>query len=135
MLLSQLASNVIGGLCHKLLEDVSRDVLPQAELLDQNRIVGRAFDHLQKAEIRNGGSAIAGHRNQDVAIAAGHQLVGYDFGKRAAFGDGQHMRLALGPDVLDQGLRVEPLAMLQDRPRHLDRVVEGQLVQGVEGRL
>jgi hypothetical protein len=45
------------------------------------------------------------------------------------------MRLAFGPDVLDKCLRVEPLAMLQDRSRHLDRVVEGQLVQGVEGSL
>ncbi len=77
-------------------------------------------------------AAVAGKRVHHGAVAARDQHVGDGLADGLALGDRQHMRLALAAHVGDQGVIVEPCGFLQHRPRHLDRIVKGKLVDDIE---
>ena len=65
-------------------------------------------------------------------IAARHQHVGDRLLERLSLRDREQMRLALGADVGDQGVRLEPLGLPQDRAGDLDRIVEGEFVDDID---
>jgi hypothetical protein len=73
--------HVLRCLCNQLLENPSRDVPAEAELLGEDGIAFSALDHAQKAEVRKAHPGIACNRIHDVLIAARHQHVGDGFSR------------------------------------------------------
>ena len=129
----ELAFDVVGGLGDQLLEHVPRDFLPKPDVLGENGIGLRPLDHLQEAEIGEAGAVIGRDRLHDFAIPARHQFVGDFDGKRISLGDRQQVGLALGSDIVDQRLGIEPPGKLQHRARNVDRVVESEHLDDLEG--
>jgi hypothetical protein len=117
---------------HQLLEDVPRNVLTQPELFDENGVVLGALEHVQKTEVGNAGAVIRSYGSEDVAVSTRHQFVCHDLGNGFSPGYRQQMRLALGPDIVDQHFGIEALAVLQDRACDFDRIVGAKPFKGVD---
>src|SRR5262245_55394816 len=54
----EFPSYVVRSLCNQLLEYMSRNFLPKAEVLGEDRIALRPFNHVQKAEIRQASAIV-----------------------------------------------------------------------------
>ena len=95
----ELSSYVVRSLCDQLLEHMSRNFLPKAELLGKDRIALGPFDHVQKAEIREASAIVRRNRVHYFPIAARHKLVRHHGGNGTSFGDRQKVRLAFGSSI------------------------------------
>ena len=108
------------------------NILAQAELLGENGIAFGPLDHVQEAEIRETRAIIAGDGVHDLLIAARHQHVRDRLLDRFSLRDRQHMGLALGADVGNQGVGLEPPGLPQDGAGDLDLIVKGKLVDDID---
>jgi hypothetical protein len=125
-------SDVVRCLCDQLLEDLPRDVLAQAELLGENRIAFCPLDHVQKAELRETRAVIGRNCFHNLLVAARDQQVCDRFLERLSFRDRKHMRLAFQIDIGDQGVRFDPLRILEYGSGDFDLVVKRQFVNDID---
>ena len=123
---------VVRRLCDQLLENVPGNVLAQAESLGENGIAVGPLDHVQKAEIRETGAIVSGDGVHDFLIAARHQHIRDQLLDRFSFRDREQMGLALGADVGNQRVSLEPPGLLQDGAGDIDLIVKGELVDDID---
>ena len=92
-------------------------------------------DHVQEAEVREARAVVAYDRVDDFLIAARHQHVGDALLDRFSLRNRQHVGLALGADIGDQRIGLEPLGLPQHGTGDLDLVVKGELVDDIDRSL
>ena len=107
-------------------EVLPRQVAARADVHGQRVVARRPLHQQAEARVREARAGVAGDRVNDVAVAARHQDVGDGLAQRFALGNGGEMLLALAVGGGDQIGFVEPFGVLEDRPRHVDVVVEGE---------
>jgi len=129
----QPLAHIARGLCDQLLEHVPGNILAQTEVLGENRIIFGALDHVQETEVGKTRAVIARDRFDDFLIAAGHQFVRHPLFELFAFRDREHVRLALGAGIGHQRVAFELLGFPQHGACDLDRIVEGEFVDDVDG--
>src|SRR4249919_425128 len=95
----ELPPYVVRSLCNQLLEHMSRNFLPQAEMLGEDRIALGPSYHVQKAEIREAGAIVRRNRVHYFPITARHKLVRHHGWNGASFGDRQKVSLAFGSSI------------------------------------
>src|SRR5271155_218231 len=105
---------------------MSRNFLPKANMLGEDRIAFRPFNHLQKAEIREPSAIVHYNGVYYFPIAACHEFVRHHNWNGTAFGDREKVGLALGSDTGNQRLVIKPLGVLKDRTRDINRIIRSE---------
>ena len=87
---------------------------------------------MQKAEIRKTRAVVSYDRAHDLLITASHEHIGNRLIDGFPLRDREHMRLALGAGIGDQGIRLKPLGLPEHGAGDIHRIVKGELVEDVD---
>ena len=85
----------------------------------------------RKPKSENRAPLLLRDRVHDLLVAARHQHIGDRLLDRFPFRDREQMRLAFGAGVLDQGIGLDPLGLLEHGSGDFDRIVKGKLMDDV----
>jgi hypothetical protein len=111
---------------------MSRNFLPKAEALGEDRISLRPFDQVQKAEIREASTIVRRNRVRYFPVTARHEFVRNCDRNGISLGDRQKVWLTFGSNSGNQRLGIKPLGMLKDRARYINRIIKGKYHDDVE---